>query len=249
MPLNNAVMKNARSIFGEAKKVSRWVRITQSPEVLESHWQIQSRAAQRCCQLVSVVTTLPVVLQTDYRVPKGLHQSLPKPRGLYVLLPPEPITHLRAPSPALALWTQPQPEGCSENSSLLHILTKRAWAMLGLQWQSALVLANRAPSAEGSRQVQHQSKGSPESKQRGSIGKGGQMSNIWTESRIRSAGWRPAPRERKGINKGSPWGSWQVLSLLSLSQGNHSLLLPIPMASQWPSLYSSSHRGGAPISP
>ena len=42
----------------------------------------------------------------DYAVPKGRWQSLPKLRDLYVLLPQQPITHLRAPSSALALWAQ-----------------------------------------------------------------------------------------------------------------------------------------------
>ena len=64
------------------------------------------------------------------------------------------------PNPGAHAFPQPITiEGCGEDSSLWHTLTKRTWTLLGLQWQSALVLSAQAPRPGGSRPGQHESKG------------------------------------------------------------------------------------------
>lgn len=124
-----------------------------------------------------------------------------------------------------------QTESCGEDSSFEHTVTKRAWSMLGLLWPSALILP-QAPSAQGSRQVQCQSKGDPKSEKRGSMGKARVDSNVRTSLDVGAQTGGPHPERGVASTKADPGNPEGVLSLISSSQGDHSLLLPSPVAPQ-----------------
>lgn len=127
--------------------------------------------------------------------PKHLYCSLPKPKSLGLLLPPQPITHLRVPPAALGLGSQ------SLNSDLWWEINPPAhnhWKNCGKACAAmAVKLCSHfwGSQSMGSRQAQNQNRGSPESEHWGLLGEAGKTSKTWTESWNGSPAWRPALRE------------------------------------------------------
>lgn len=162
---------------------------------------------------------------TIFFCPKGLTHSLPNLNSLWrwhlpCLSPVSWCTHL-----LLHCGLRVQPECHEENSSIWHNWPRepgQCWS-----WDQASSLLSSL-SAKG-----EQKSSTPEQRKSrvwslGLLGKAEQTFSAWRVSN-RSREWRPAPKERKGINKGQHCGSWWVVSHMPLSRGDHHL----PVSSEW----------------
>ena len=143
-----------------------------------------------------------------------------------MLAPPLPITHLMVHPSAPALWAQSPAWVLWWGFIHLAQWTERTWAMLEL-W-SGFILALQGLSQGGTGKFHTRAK-EVQSLKPGSTGQGRADFQCLKRVSDRSREWRPAPKERKGINKGQHCGSWWVVSHMPLSRGDHHS----PVSSEW----------------